>query len=143
MNVLIDLNIILDVILQRQPWLAEATAVWDAHHKGRVRGHLVATSLTNLFYIARRFVGGDDARLAVRDCLQTFPVLAVDGPLLRQADALAGTDFEDNVQLAAAIAFQLDAIVTRDPRGFAGAAVAVLSPAQLLARLAQGASPQP
>ena len=52
MNVLIDLNIILDVILKRPPWLTEATKVWDAHVQGQIRGHLVATSLTNLFYIA-------------------------------------------------------------------------------------------
>jgi hypothetical protein len=44
MNVLIDLNIVLDVILQRQPWLAEAAVIWDAHVQGRIRGHLVAIS---------------------------------------------------------------------------------------------------
>jgi hypothetical protein len=99
---------------------------------------LVATSLTNLFYIARRFLGRDDARRAVRSCLQTFPVLAVDATLLRQADALPGTDFEDNVQLAAAVSFQLDAIVTRDLSGFPGATLPVFTPADLLSRLAQG-----
>src|SRR5690242_3411763 len=138
MNVLIDLNIVLDVILQRQPWLAEATVIWDAHVQGRIRGHLAATSLTNLFYIARRILGTDEARRAVRTCLQTFAILAVDGPLLQQADALPGTDFEDNLQLAAAAAIPLDAIVTRDPSGFAGSAVPVLTPAELAARLTQG-----
>ena len=138
MNVLIDLNIVLDVILQRQPWLTEATAIWDAHVQGRIHGHLVATSLTNLFYITRRILGADDARRAVRTCLQSFPILAVDGQLLRQADALPGTDFEDNLQLAAAAAVPLDAVVTRDPSGFAGFPVTVLTPTDLLARLAQG-----
>jgi hypothetical protein len=138
MNVLLDLNIVLDVILQRQPWFAEASLIWDAHLQGRIRGHLVATSLTNLFYITRRILGTDEARRAVRNCLQTFVVLAVDGPLLRQADALPGTDFEDNLQLAAAAAIPLDAIVTRDPGGFVGSPVTVLTPAQLLAQLAQG-----
>ena len=74
----------------------------------------------------------------MRSCLQTFAILAVDGPLLQQADALPGTDFEDNLQLAAAAAIPLDAIVTRDPSGFAGSLVSVLTPADLLALLAQG-----
>jgi hypothetical protein len=143
MNVLLDLNIVLDVLLRRQPWLGEATAIWNAHHGGQIRGHLVATSLTNLFYIARRILGQDEARRAVRTCLQTFVILGVDEPLLRQADALPGTDLEDNLQLAAAIAFRLDAIVTRDPHGFAGATLPVLAPADLLARLAQGTQPHP
>jgi predicted nucleic acid-binding protein len=143
MNVLLDLNVVLDVILQRQPWLAEATAVWNAHHRGQIRAHLVATSLTNLFYIARRLIGRDDARRAVQTCLQTFPILGVDGPLLRQAEALPGTDFEDNVQLAAAVFHQLDAIVTRNPNDFAGSPLPVLTPAELLARLAQASQTPP
>jgi hypothetical protein len=115
MNVLIDLNIVLDVILQLQPWLAEATAIWDAHIQGRIRGHVVATSLTNLFYITRRILGTVQARRAVGICLQTFAILAVDGPLLRQADALPGTDFEDNLKVAAAAGIPLDAIPAASP----------------------------
>ena len=138
MNVLIDLNVVLDVILQRQPWLGQSQAIWDANCQGRIRGHLVATSLTNLFYIARRLVGRDDARLAVRTCLQSFLILPVDEVVLQHADALPGTDFEDNVQLAAAVSSHLDAIVTRDPQGFTGSPVPVLTPTDLLAQLAQG-----
>lgn len=138
MNVLIDLNIVLDVVLQRQQWLSESQLIWDANCRGRIRGHLVATSLTNLFYIARRVLGRDNARLAVRTCLQSFSVCAVDETVLRQADALAGTDYEDNVQMAAAMSLHLDAIVTRDPRGFAGSSLPVLTPAGLMAQLAQG-----
>jgi hypothetical protein len=139
-NVLIDLNIVLDVFLQRQPWVADATVIWDAHVHGRIRGHLVATSLTNLFYIARRILGTDDARRAVRLCLQSFTIIGVDSALLQQADALPGADFEDNLQQVAAAAIPLDAIVTRDPSGFVGSPVIVLTPADLIARLPQ-ASP--
>jgi hypothetical protein len=111
--------------------------------KGQIRAHLIATSLTNLFSIARRLVGRDDAWRAVQTCSQTFPVLAVDESLLRQADALPGTDYEDNVQLAVAVASRLDAIVTRDPGGFAESPLPVLTPADLLARLAQAGPPPP
>lgn len=138
MNVLVDLNIVLDVILQRPQWLDEATAIWDANIQGRIRGHLVATSLTNLFYITRRILGTGAGRRAVRTCLQTFTILAIDGPLLQQADALPGTDFEDNLQIVAAAAVPLDAIVTRDPSGFSGSPVVVFTPTALLAYLAQG-----
>jgi hypothetical protein len=48
---------------------------------------------------------------------------------------LPGNDFEDNVQIACAVIAGLDAIVTRDPKGFAGSPVLVLTPAELLARL--------
>ena len=52
---------------------------------------------------------------------------------------MAGGDLEDNVSLACALAAGLDAIVTRDPRGFSGSPIPVLSPTDLLARLPKGA----
>jgi hypothetical protein len=46
MNVLIDANVALDVILERQPWLDDSKGVWDACHQKRITGHLVGTGLT-------------------------------------------------------------------------------------------------
>ncbi len=43
MKVLLDLNVVLDVILNRQQWVAEASKVWDAHSSGDIEGFLVAT----------------------------------------------------------------------------------------------------
>jgi hypothetical protein len=48
MNALIDVNVALDVILERLPWLGDSKAVWDACHQARLTGHLVATGLTRL-----------------------------------------------------------------------------------------------
>ena len=50
MRVLIDANVALDVILDRQPGLEDSKGVWDACHEMNIVGHLVATRLTNLFY---------------------------------------------------------------------------------------------
>lgn len=51
------------------------------------------------------------------------------------ADALAGSDFEDNVEIAAAATAQVDAIVTRNANDFSHAPIPVWSPAELLTRL--------
>ena len=101
-------------------------------------GHVAAHGFTNLFYVARRVVGFEKAREAVRLGLQTFEVIPIGRPELEQADSLSGNDIEDNLVLACATLAQLDAIVTRDPRGFAGSPVPILSPAELLAQLPKG-----
>ncbi|MGZ3319310.1 MAG: hypothetical protein ACXU95_18735 [Isosphaeraceae bacterium] len=62
MNVLIDVNVALDVILERQPWLGDSKGVWDACYQMRLTGHLVATGLTNLFSISRRIIGTQEER---------------------------------------------------------------------------------
>ena len=135
MIVLIDANVALDVILERQPWLADSNGVWDAYYQNRATGHLVATSLTNLFYASWRIIGTEKARSGVHICLATFEIIPVGRRELEQADAMAGSDLEDNVSLACALNARLDAIVTRDPKGFAGSPVPVLSPAEFLALL--------
>jgi hypothetical protein len=138
MRVLIDVNVALDVILERQPWLDDSKGVWDACHETRIVGHLIATAVTNIFYVSRRLIGTDKARAGVGTCLATFEIIAVGRDELQKADAMSGSDLEDNVSLACAMAAGLDAIVTRDPRGFAGSPIPVLSPAELLTRISPG-----
>jgi predicted nucleic acid-binding protein len=135
MNVLIDANVALDVILERQPRLADSKGVWDACYQNRATGHLVATRLTNLFYVSRRIIGTAKARSEVHICLATFEIIPVGRRELEQADAMAGSDLEDNVSLACALNARLDAIVTRDPQGFAGSPVPFLSRVEFLALL--------
>jgi hypothetical protein len=77
MKVLIDVNVALDVILERQPWLEDSKGVWDACHETRIVGHLIATAVTNIFYVSRRLIGTEKARAAVRIGLATFEILPV------------------------------------------------------------------
>lgn len=135
MNVLIDTNIVLDVLLKREPWLAESQQVWQACDDARITGYLVASTLTDVFYIARKIIGREAAIEAVELCLATFAICPVDRTVLEQALVLAGPDFEDNVQIAAATRTGLDAIVTRNPDDFATSPLPVLNPATLLGQL--------
>lgn len=133
MRVLIDTNVVLDVLLNRTPWVTEAKAVWLAHDNGRITGHITATTMTDIFYIARRLTNQATAYTAVRTCLNTFKICEVNRTTLEQAETLSGRDFEDNVQIACANIAALDAIITRNTADFRGATIRILTPAQLLA----------
>jgi predicted nucleic acid-binding protein len=135
MKVLLDLNVFLDVVLNREPWVSEAKQVWNAHQSGAIDRFLVATELTNLFYIVRRIAGEPVARTAVRACLATFNIERVDRRILEAADRQPGVDLEDNVCIACAVAAQIDWIVTRDPAGFVQNPIPAVSPADLMARI--------
>ncbi len=137
MGVLLDLNIPLDLFLSRQPWLAEGTAIWEANHQGEIVAHLASFSVSTLFYIMRKQRGLELARQAVEDCLNSLTIIPVSLSTLRLAANMPGSDFEDNLQIASAVEAGLDAIVTRDPRGFAGSPVPVHSPAEFLTRLSK------
>ncbi|HZG69405.1 MAG TPA: PIN domain-containing protein [Herpetosiphonaceae bacterium] len=138
MNVLLDTNVVLDVLLKRDPWLADSQAVWQASDDGLITGYLMAAALTDIFYIARRLTGRDKARQAIVLCMTAFRICPVDRAVLEQALLLPGDDFEDAVQIAAAMHVGLDAIVTRNPTDFSGTPMLVMSPSTLIVRLQQG-----
>jgi predicted nucleic acid-binding protein len=134
-RILLDTNVVLDALLSRTPWNAEAEAIFEANLNGRVAAHFTATSLTNVFYVARRLTDRARAWGAVGACLDQLYTLPVGARELRAAASGTGNDFEDNLLIACASHARLDAIVTRDPKGFSGSPFPVLSPAELLAQI--------
>jgi hypothetical protein len=64
----------------------------------------------------------------MRAMLRVFYVAMVDAAVIEDALRSPGTDFEDSVSASAAQLAGCDLIVTRDPRGFRGSRVRVLTP---------------
>jgi predicted nucleic acid-binding protein len=62
MRILLDTNVILDVLLDREPWVPDAAQVWRMCSDGRLTGFVCASSMTNIFYIARRLTDLTRAR---------------------------------------------------------------------------------
>lgn len=135
MRVLLDVNVVLDSMLQRSPWDRDADAILQADVRGDIECAVTTLSLANVFYVSRKAVGTAAARIAVRTYLTALEIIRVDQQTLLDADAMPGTDFEDNILIAAAVAASVDAIVTRNPSDFAHSPILVLQPAELLNRL--------
>ena len=132
MRVLFDTNILLDAILGREPFTADAAFLIRAVGADQIRGFVSATTLTDIYYLVRRQTrSAETAMNAVTDILDIMEICAVDRAVLEQAILLNQGDFEDAVQVACAIQFGLDAIVTRDVAGFANSPIVVMSPADL------------
>lgn len=82
------------------------------------------------------------AREAVRTCPETFDICTVNRQVLEYAQEMTGSDFEDNVQIAAAELAGLDGIVTRDKAGFQETSLRVFAPSELLQQLNQTKKPK-
>ena len=132
MLVLLDTNVILDAMLQRSPWNSEADAILALGENPPFDLAVSSLTVCNVFYIARRTVGSALARSFVQLLLKGFVILRVDRQTLAIAEEMAATDFEDNIQIAAAIRSSADAIVTRDASGFSMSTIPVYTPAQFL-----------
>ncbi len=134
-HALLDTNVILDVLLDRTPWSTDAVALWQAKLDRRFVACVTATSLTDIFYIIRRYAGNEKAWQAVHSSLDQLSVIPVGIDELRLATTLDGNDFEDNLQMACAISRQLDLIVTRNLTGFSRNNIPILTPQQMLLKL--------
>jgi predicted nucleic acid-binding protein len=131
MRVLIDTNVVLDFLQDREPFSEDAAKLFEKIDAGEVEGFIAATTVTNIYYIVRKAAGVIAAQDAIAQILMDLHICAVDRGILEQAIALNFQDFEDAVQCACAIAHRVNAIVTRDTSGFVSAGIPVVSPGEL------------
>lgn len=131
-RVLFDTNIVLDVLLDREPHAEASAAVWAAVELGAAEGLLAAHAVTTVHYLAARELGAAKARQAVSDILAVFRVAAVDSAVLEEALHLPFSDFEDAVTAVAARLAGCECIVTRDPKGFRASPVRAFTPEAVL-----------
>ena len=127
-KILFDTNVVLDVLLDRQPYVEASAAVWASVETGNFEGMLAAHAVTAIHYLVRKEMGNAKARRIVSAILRVFGVAAVDGAVVQEALQLRFSDFEDAVTAAAARRAGCECIVTRDPKGFRGSPVRCLTP---------------
>ena len=132
MRVLIDTNILLDVLLNRQEFVGTSVAVLRPLLQRKFRGFVAATTLTNMYYIVRRVSGKQEALATVDKTLAWCAIASVNRRVLGVARSSGMTDFEDAVQAAAAQDFGIDIVVTRDKTGFLDSGLNVYSPEEFL-----------
>jgi predicted nucleic acid-binding protein len=138
-SILVDLNVILDVLAQRQPHYLSSALVWGAVETGVVKGYVAAHTVTTLFYLMARHLDRDQAITAIQKLLTIFEVAAVDRLVIERALALGWPDFEDAVQMAAAVQTGTTYLITRNPQDFKDELVSVLGPNDLLNLLSTSA----
>ena len=136
-RVLIDTNVALDVVLDRQPHSAASAALLSAVEARRCEGFLAAHAFTTIFYLTAKQRNRAVAHRAVKYLLSFLRVAAVDDAVVRRAALVERADFEDAVTAAAAEAARCDVLATRDPAGFRQGLVRALAPELVLAALAE------
>lgn len=133
MKVLFDTNVILDLLLDREPFADDAARCFSRVEQGEIEGFLCATTLTTLHYLISKSIGAKSARESIELLLSLFQVALVDYAVLEGALALGFKDFEDAVLHEAARAAGVDLIVTRNIVDFKRSKIQVRLPADLVA----------
>ena len=99
MRVLLDTDVVLDVLLDRLPFVQDARTIWKGCAQNQISRYINGITPINAFYIMYKAVGLARARAAVADLITIFDICPIDYAVLQAAYALPMNDFEDAAQV--------------------------------------------
>ena len=132
MIALVDTNVVLDVLLRREPFFADSALVLASIERSICKGALCATTVTTLHYLVGRKLGAVESLEKIKSLLSLFEVALVNRSVLESALRSGFSDYEDGVLHEAARHYGADCIVTRNVKDFKRAVLPIYTPAQFL-----------
>ncbi len=135
MVLLIDANIILDVLMNRQPFVKDSSLLWKLCETNKAKGYVSTLTFANMMYIMRKELSPETIEEVFGKLKLIFELADFSPAILEKAVKMKWKDFEDAVQSATAEQIHADYIVTRNVRDFTQSRVMAFSPSELLARI--------
>ncbi len=127
MKILIDTNILLDVLMKREPHYLSAAKVWTLVKESFVQGYISAISVNNLYYIIKKINGQAIAEEFIDEILNDFEVVSLSKDILKQSRTIKKLDYEDLIQYFSAIHSGCDLIITRNKKDFPAVGIRTVS----------------
>lgn len=126
-RVLIDTNILVDVLSQRQGY-TESLNVLKYCEILEIKGYVSTVTITDLMYILRKHLAPQKIRESVQTLIAILEIVDVTGDDIFQAFASEIKDFEDAVQTACAKRIGADGIITRNLKDFTKSPLPAIPP---------------
>ena len=133
MKVLVDTNVVLDVLLARQPFVEPAAVVFGLIEQSKIDGLLCATTITTIDYLLTQAMPRPVARQTLRTLMELFEIAPVTRAVLEEAFKSKLMDLEDAVLDKAGRLAGAEIVVTRNQKDFRHAVLKVMGPDEFLA----------
>ncbi len=128
----IDTNVVLDLILQREPHYKSSAQLFELAHKKEVTLVVSSLSIVNAHYVLKKFAKENTVRAALLSLSTACKIAPIDHSTINQALGSALKDFEDGVQYACALEEKCEAIITGDKKDFQAAKLPTFSAQQFI-----------
>ena len=135
MKLLIDANILLDVLQNREPHIRSSALIWKLCETEQAEGYVSALSFADLVYVMRKELSPaavEDVQKKLRLIFRFTELSVAD---ITKAAEMQWDDFEDAVQSSTAERIHADMIITRNVRDFRKSKVPAYTPAEFLSRI--------
>lgn len=132
-KILIDTNVLLDYLLEREPFFEDAKKVILSCTEGNIKGCIAAHSISNMFFILRKDYTTKERREILSNLCAIFDIEGID-----KAKLLSGlanedfSDFEDCLQMECAKSYGAEYIVTRNVSDYSVSDIKAILPSEYL-----------
>lgn len=135
MRLLIDGNIILDVLQNREPHVVDSAKIWKLCETDQAEGYVSGLTFSNLVYIMRKELSPEKVNEVFKSLGLIFRFTDLTVSDLTKAAEQQWDDFEDALQAATAERIHADNIITRNVKDFKQSKIVAFTPTEFLARL--------
>lgn len=137
MRIVLDTNIIVDVLQQREPWFIDGQKIFIAIANKQIIGCITAKQAADIHFFSRKQFKGQEnvdekARRVLSSLFLLFELLDTLGIDCQKAIAVNNNDYEDALLMKSAERAGIDGIVTRNSEHFKTSSVPVYSPRQFI-----------
>ena len=134
-RVLVDLTVVLDVLQSREPFYASSAQALATMGTGAAEGAIAAHAVTTLFYLIAKNGTAEKVRATLTELMRFLSIATVDKEVIEEALKLPYRDFEDAVQMVAAVHDGAQYLITRNPQHYQLGPLPALRPVEFLALL--------
>ena len=136
MKLLIDSNIILDALMNRERWASPAQQLLLKVAEEKVEGYITASTITDLYYILRKhYQDTGKTRNALRSLIKSVFILDVNSSDCEKAFTLDIADYEDALLVSCAYRHKMDHIVSRNLKDFPNSLISVVGAEEILSKI--------
>lgn len=132
MRALIDTNIILDVLCQRERFFENSSMVFKLCEMKKLDGVISALSIPNLVYIMRKELDHDAIKIVLQKLSLIFKIEDLKAADLLKAAMMDFKDYEDALQSICAERTNADFIISRNVKDFQNSSVKAVTPEKFL-----------
>lgn len=132
MNIFLDTDVLIDLAIDRKPFSTHATSLIDFIQAKQVKTFVAWHTISNFYYLVSAEKNKKMAMDFIRDLLGFVKIPRISNEEVLLATKLDMTDFEDAMQVSAALAARADMIITRNLKDFVKSPIPVFSPKDFL-----------
>jgi len=132
MKVLLDTNVVLDVLLERQPYYSASSEVFILSGKNNIQLFITSTIVTDIYYIVSKVLSKKKAKEFLTNLIEIVDICGVGKNTIIEAMKSDFKDLEDAVQHFTAKVEKIDIILTRNKKDFKLSEIKILTPSEFI-----------